>query len=292
MIVNRYENEKGLKSIFANKILPKWFWNKYQAMKYGCSFKKEYSLYEKLDLPTNIQIETINRCNGECPFCPVNRHIDSRPFVKMSEALYKKIVDELAELNYKGQLALFSNNEPLLDVRLADFTKYARKKLPNAYIYMFTNGTLINSENIRCYSDYMDEIVIDNYNDELILNDNIKQIDHMCKKDKQLDYIVKIHLRKIHEVLNTRGGESPNAKQRWKRKVPCFLPFSQMIIRPDGKVSLCCNDALGKMTLGDVSKDSIQSIWKSDEYIKIRKTILEDIDSIEMCRFCDAYYKM
>lgn len=28
-----------------------------------------------------------------------------------------------------------------------------------------------------------------------------------------------------------------------------------MVVRPDGKVSLCCNDALGTMTLGDLTKE-------------------------------------
>ena len=33
---------------------------------------------------SSIEIEVINRCNGECPFCPVNRHIDPRKLRKMA----------------------------------------------------------------------------------------------------------------------------------------------------------------------------------------------------------------
>lgn len=29
--------------------------------------------------PYSIEIETINRCNNDCSFCPVNRNNDNRP---------------------------------------------------------------------------------------------------------------------------------------------------------------------------------------------------------------------
>lgn len=31
-----------------------------------------------LDFPTEIEIETINRCNGTCAFCPVNVNMPQR----------------------------------------------------------------------------------------------------------------------------------------------------------------------------------------------------------------------
>ena len=37
----------------------------------------------------------------------------------------------------------------------------------------------------------------------------------------------------------------------------CVLPFKQMIIKPDGKVSLCYSDSLGKNILGDLTKNSV-----------------------------------
>lgn len=51
----------------------------------------------------------------------------------MSENLFKKIIDELHELNYSKSLALFDNNEPFLDERIVEFQKYVRKSLPDAF---------------------------------------------------------------------------------------------------------------------------------------------------------------
>ena len=63
---------------------------------------------------SSVEIEVINRCNGICPFCPVNRNKDPRKLKKMDEKLFKKIMDELGEIHYSGRLALHSNNEPFL----------------------------------------------------------------------------------------------------------------------------------------------------------------------------------
>lgn len=65
-----------------------------------------------------------------------------------------------------------------------------------------------------------------------------------------------------------------------------------MVIRPDGKVSLCCNDALGKVTLGDVGKQSLMEIWHSRRYQTIRKVVGSGRGNFEKCAMCDTAYHM
>jgi MoaA/NifB/PqqE/SkfB family radical SAM enzyme len=79
-----------------------------------------------------IEIETINRCNGKCTFCPANSHMDTRPFAKMDEALFKKIINDVGELNYSGFLGLQSNNEPFMDKNIIERIAYARQRCPCA----------------------------------------------------------------------------------------------------------------------------------------------------------------
>lgn len=89
-------------------------------------------LFKMLDENTNvcqlssIEIETINRCNNDCSFCPVNRNDDIRTPKIMKEELFYKIIDDLCNIKYTGVISLFSNNEPLLDTRLLKFLKYAK----------------------------------------------------------------------------------------------------------------------------------------------------------------------
>ena len=237
---------------------------------------------------SSIEIEVINRCNGECPFCPVNKHTDPRKLLKMDEKLFRKIIDELGELNYSGRLALHSNNEPFLDSRIIEFAKYARDKVPKAFLYMYTNGTLLTIEKFNAIIPYLDRIVIDNYNDDLKLHENAKNINDLCKNDRKLDKKVEIHVRKIHEVLDTRGGQSPNNNKRKTYNMSCILPYKQMIIRPDGKTSLCCNDPYGKYTLADVNKMSLREAWHSKRAEKIRHSLRKNRAGISLCRFCDT----
>lgn len=236
-----------------------------------------------------VEVETINRCNGECAFCPVNKHDDPRELKKMSEELFTKIMSELGEMDYDGELFLYSNNEPFIDTRIIDFAKEARKTVPKAWIGLYTNGSLLTEEKILSIIPYLNEMVIDNYNDKLELNETSKLADRLCKENPELDKIITIAIRKQHEVLSNRGGAAPNkGKARKALKQSCLLPFMQMVIRPDGKVSLCCNDALGKMTMGDCNKQSLLDIWRGDQFMDIRQKLLVGRDKVDMCRYCDT----
>ena len=100
--------------------------------------------------PKMVRIETINSCNNTCSFCPMNIHSDEtrkRKVTLMKEALYKKIVDELISVNFKGVLKLYCGNEPLLDKRLPYFVRYAKEKLSGLKrIQIDTNGILLTEE--------------------------------------------------------------------------------------------------------------------------------------------------
>lgn len=244
--------------------------------------------YENPPKPKRIEIETINKCNGECSFCPANRHNDKRPLMKMEDEVFRKIIIELAEWGYAGRIGLHSNNEPLLDPRIMDFAAFAKINLPDAKVYMYTNGTLLTVEKLKKLMQHLDYIVIDNYNDALELNEEIKPIQEILKKDMDLERRVQIHIRKRQEVLGTRGGKSPNNNGKdYVRPYSCFLPFIQMVFRPDGKLSFCCSDVFGTMTMGDVKKQSVMEIWNGDYYREMRKIIAEAPKEIAICRHCN-----
>lgn len=234
-----------------------------------------------------VEIETVNRCNGVCPFCPVNKNSDTRPFHKMAWSLFQKIIDELRELDYSGNLAIYSNNEPFLDERITEFTKCAREALPNANIYLFTNGTLLTLEKYKEIIPYLDYLHIDNYSDTLELTKPVKEIYEYSRESNEREKAV-IYLRKQNEVLTSRGGQAPNKGKTKGLSIPCLLPFQQFIIRPDGKVSLCCNDALGKYTMGNVSQQSMQEIWEGTEFQKIRAKLYKGRRKLLLCNECDT----
>lgn len=247
---------------------------------------------QHIPLFTAIEVETINRCNGKCSFCPVNANVDPRPYARMENSLFLKIINELHHIHYTGLLSLYSNNEPFLDVRMPDMLKYAREMLPDAGLFLFTNCSLLTLDKFQEVIGYLDYLVIDNYNsDKTMLNDNPKAIYEYCSDKPELLSKVTFAMRPPDEVLTNRGGQAPN--KRYSDivgfKVKCHMPFGQLVIRPDGRVSLCCNDALGTYTLGDVNTQSLRDIWYSDRYMKIRKEILENgRRNLTLCKDCDT----
>lgn len=68
----------------------------------------------------------------------------------------------------------------------------------------------------------------------------------------------------------------------------CPLNFYQLNVRPDGKVSMCCNDAYGEITLGDLSCSSIEEVWNSYDYKNIRTLSLKGREYIKICSNCDT----
>lgn len=245
-------------------------------------------LYDKEVLFRHVEIETINRCNGTCSFCPISAGNDTRKYEYMSDELFQNIIHQLAELNYKGKLALFSNNEPFLDKNIIERHKYAREKLPDARMHLFTNGTLLTVDKFKEVIQYLDELVIDNYHEELKLIKPSMEIAEYCDSHQELKKKVTIVLRKPNEILSSRGGDAPNRKNiLCMEHVRCVLPYRQIIIRPDGKVSLCCCDPLGKNTLGDLKKNSLIEIWNGTFYKKVRDALYGGRENWEHCVYCD-----
>lgn len=255
---------------------------RYIAKRFQC---KQHMLFNKLE------IETMNRCNGRCAFCPVHYAADPRPFCQMKESLFLRILKQLAELSYTGALGLFSNNEPLLDRRLPYFAQLARKALPDAFLYIYTNGSLLTETNLPGLLQNLDWIHVDCYTDQPILSPQMEHLRKMCQKWNVPSEKISFHLRNRNELLTTRAGTAPNRTQAVTVKSLCPLPFSQMIVRPDGKVSQCCNDALGRTDYGDLNTQTLEEIWFGEPLESLRRDMLsKGRKASPLCYDCDTIF--
>ena len=254
-------------------------------------FKCEFFIrhqYKHTNLFSNIEIETINRCNGVCPFCPVNKNEKQRPYARMSGTLFHKVIDELKKLDYGGSISLYSNNEPFLDKRIIEFYAYTRHYLPKAYVFIYTNATLLSFTKFLKILPYLDRMVIDNYSDNYEKHPNVAKIYDYCQKYVELQEKVKISMLLLNQVRTSRAGQAPNKGKQKAPKRKCTLPFRQIIVRPDGKISLCSNDALGVYTMGDVNKQTLKEIWENDYYMETRKQMLMNgRKNLRLCQDCE-----
>ncbi len=248
-------------------------------------------LYQEGNPPlfAHVGIETINRCNGTCGFCPVNAKLDPRPSLRMSEELLKKIIDDLVELEYKGEFALYSNNEPYLDKRIEEFIAYARTKLPECRHVLSTNGTLLTPERYKASIDNLDELIVNNYCDDFKFSERSLEIEALAKSNPEWWKKTLIKMRFNDDLLNNRAGESPNYAHRKppEQHYGCYLQCTQLTVRPDGKLSICCNDALGKTQFGDLSSESVKTAWFDPARVELRRKILQDRTVVPICTYCN-----
>ncbi|HQQ88253.1 MAG TPA: SPASM domain-containing protein [Smithellaceae bacterium] len=274
--------------------------NNYLKLKAQHIFTK-ISMYKWMKNPQfckAVEIETINRCNGTCSFCPVNRRDDPRQLEKMSDDLLQRILLDLHAHNYAGFLGLQSNNEPLLDKNIVKRIALAREMCLHAHLYMYTNGVLLTFDMLTALFDAgLDSMVIDNYSENLQLHPHIESIAQKLKEARysSLQNKIKISIMSPKAIRSNRGGQAPNKQGsefedylRYK-KMGCILPFEQLVIRPKGEISLCCQDALGRYTLGDMRKMTLDEIWYGEPFTKVRYALLEKgRQSLNLCKRCDG----
>lgn len=94
--------------------------------------------------PLKVQVQTWTRCNAACAMCPYPEITSEAGFEheRMSEAVYQSLLDQLAGQPIE-RFSPFLMNEPLLDKRLPDWIRRARKALPQTTIGLFSNGAAL-----------------------------------------------------------------------------------------------------------------------------------------------------
>jgi radical SAM protein with 4Fe4S-binding SPASM domain len=70
-------------------------------------------------------------------------------------------------------------------------------------------------------------------------------------------------------------------------KGACPRPWLTTLVNWEGSVVPCCFDKNGHHLTGDIRTGSFSSIWESTEYSDFRRTLLNDRQSIEMCKNCN-----
>ena len=89
--------------------------------------------------PRTIQIQTFTGCNADCIFCPYGETYETQPKGKMTQELFRRIVDEAAEHDVR-RISPYLMNEPLMDRDLFDKIRYINQRAPNCKVVVTSNG--------------------------------------------------------------------------------------------------------------------------------------------------------
>lgn len=256
--------------------------------------QKEFIRYflekDEVPQPLIVNLETINRCNSTCEFCTANKHAEKRPYKRMEDSLFYSVIDQLADWNYKGHLTMYGNNEPWLDTRIVEFHKYARQKLPDSYIFMSTNGLLLDIDKVKATTPYVNQLIINNYCLDMKLHDNIREIRDYVKAHPEefKDVDILIQMRYIKAVLTNRAGSAPNKQATEKVvKETCLMPYTDMWITPDGRLGICCCDNFEVTELADLKTTPLPEAWNTVKYQELRNLVKDGRQNYPFCKHCD-----
>lgn len=230
-----------------------------------------------------IEIELNTACNRSCPYCP-NSLFDKGALNKNKKikwALFKKIIDELAELEFKGRISPHFYGEPLLNNDLEKFLLYIKKRIPQTTINIFTNGDYLNVTKFNLLKKVgVNKLNITAHSQNKNYLTNIKKIIDTNNKSNNK---IEIEFTSLL-VYDNRGGVLTLKKETDKKK--CFFPSRDLIINYKGDVLLCCNDYFSKYIFGNLQKEKIINIWKNKNFKKIRKNIESGVYELDICKKC------
>jgi MoaA/NifB/PqqE/SkfB family radical SAM enzyme len=269
-------------------------------------------------LPDIVQIEATNICNAKCTFCPRD-DMDRKQGI-MDMALYERIVDECARLGIK-HLRMHNYGEAFVDKRLPEKIRYAKDR-GIAEVGVITNGSLLGPDVAQAVVDAgLDAINISldaagketfestriglKY-DKVIANlEGFLQIRAASGKrrpklilsfvrqgnsaeeqafiDRWSAVADKVHITELHNWAGTLDQLS-------NVSFPCYRQWLTFTALWDGRVSLCCADFDGRVILGDLRTQSIEEIWYSDAYRRVRREHLES-GGPAICRSCNLPMK-
>lgn len=292
----RVHNFAGVLGWNARKYLPRLSSESYLKLQFVSRRRQQRKyidyFYDQKEAPhpVVVNLETVNRCNSTCEFCTANINAEKRPYKKIDDALYYSIIDQLRDWGYKGHLTLYGNNEPWLDKRIVEFHEYARKQLPEAFIFMSTNGLLLNVDKVKAIVPYLDQLIINNYCLDMKMHDNVRVIYEYVKAHPQefKDVDILIQIRYLKEVLTNRAGSAPNKQSKGKViKETCLMPYTDMWIMPNGKMGICCCDNFEKSTLADLNVTPLKEAWNSAAYQNLRQAIRKSRAGYDFCKYCD-----
>jgi radical SAM protein with 4Fe4S-binding SPASM domain len=242
----------------------------------------EIALGDSFDQVHTIYIETLTACNLRCSYCP--NSVYERGLIKnnqeMETKLFYKIIDELADLNWVGEIQPHSYGEPLLDQRLPSFCSYIIQKLPLAKIAIFSNGELLN---IDWYKKLVSVGVKRFSVTQHLKNQSKGTLDVIRYREKHgYDNVEFTYTRLKH--INSRGGLVDVDEGELRQE--CNYPDHHVGISFDGQILICCNDYLNEAKVGDVKDEKLIDIWQKPIYKDIRTNIRSGNFTLDICKNC------
>jgi 2-deoxy-scyllo-inosamine dehydrogenase (SAM-dependent) len=192
----------------------------------------------------------------------------------MSPTTLDRVVAELQGIAYAGRVSYHFYNEPLLNRNLAHIVETVALRLPAARQVLFTNGDLLTDERYeKLYRAGIGYFVVTAHSGA----------PYPERPKQYIQYPAEL-------VLTNRGGvleglPGPSSKDLG---LACYAPSEMLIVTVTGDVVLCYEDALRTQVFGNICTESLDAIWYSPEFVRIRDMLAsgDRSDAASICAQC------
>ena len=286
---------------------------------------KEYIIEQA---PIHLDIETSSVCNLRCPMCNMtiefNKGKDSA--IKrglMSWELYKKIIDEAAEIGVYS-VKLNWRGEPTMNRQLPDMVRYAKEK-GILDIMINSNGVLVDKNLAEDLIDAgLDQMFfsVDSINPEKYekirvgakYEEVIENIKYFAEYNEKKGHPVFIRVQKV--LMYDTNNENENFKEFFGKivdqvafedyipygelefgkgvergeeiKFSCSQFWQRLLITWDGECRACCCSSDKPIIIGNVNTESIKDIWNGKKINGMRE--LHKKGEWYKCQLCKECY--
>lgn len=275
------------------------------------------------DLPKKVYLETISACNARCVMCP-HPEIRRGSLRKLPIDVFKRCVDEIASIPSIMEVNPFNNNEPLTDKRIPSLIRYIREELPQVKIRLFSNGSLLTEDlSQELIGSGLDAITFSlhastekTYQKVMNLTNLRKTCEHIQYFHAQANGKIKVNVtmvdlamnqeelastaeywaslginayvaRSVNWAGNLSDTSSLQVYQFEEAPSPCHRVMSEIYVAASGKVILCCADWREEVVFGDVTRQSLMEIWKSQDFLRYRELqARREVKELRLCNTC------
>jgi radical SAM family protein/iron-sulfur cluster protein len=245
--------------------------------------------------PEFVELETSRYCNRRCLWCPNGANEARTVQELMPWVLFRKILADLASIDFKGWLALHNYNEPLANPRLFRELRLIRALLPSSRPSIFTNGDLLTQPFARKLSDAgVNYLRVMRYptNKAYGRKPSGLGVSHWLQRNNLLEEYRIIETRQGIAAIGTIGkmnvevitpdistynyrGGTTVLQLHAQRMAPCQMTTTSAAIDFRGNLKMCCNvypedPTHADYIIGCLAACSFKALWYSSDMKLLR----------------------
>jgi sulfatase maturation enzyme AslB (radical SAM superfamily) len=288
LIVHRYRSLRSLVGGVFNEVAYRMGWE-----------RAPFLLFANLELT--------NRCNLKCSFCPTGNGRMIRPRGHMDPRLFRHALAGARPLEY---VLLFQWGEPLLHPKFPDLAKRARSA--GVRTFVTTNGTLLDDRRVGDLLDAGVERVTVSVDGDARTHEAVRGVP-LARVEAGLRRLVRARdARRAPTAVDVSMVVAPETEAAsadfaarfapWVdrvqqiplltegvRRTRCREPWrGGLVVLQDGRVTACCVDHDGELTVGDARTDDLRSLYNGAGMRRLRRAHVDGALP-PICARCTEY---